>query len=75
METVVLGSYLRKQEKLPLVQKAVIKVDVLKFFLQIAWETKDLDTKKYIILSKYLHEVGKMLGGWTKQLSKETPSF
>lgn len=38
----------------------------------ILWETKSLDTKKYIALSEILDEVGKMLGGWNGQLAKNS---
>jgi len=47
---------------------------VLKFFLQIAWEIKALENKKYIALSEKLNEVGKMLGGWRKGLENKTPA-
>ena len=56
---------------MPYVQKAIAKLDLIKFFLQITWEIKALDNKKYIILSEKLNEIGKMLGGWYRQLSKE----
>ena len=75
IEHIVVASYLSKQDKLPYLKKATIKLDVLKFFLQVAWEIKALDTKKYITLSEKLDEVGRMLGGWIKQLSKENPHF
>jgi len=35
------------------------------------WETKSLDNKKYIALSLPLDEIGKMLGGWNGQLTKQ----
>jgi len=66
-----IASYLSKQEKLPYLQKASGKLDLLKFFLQIAWEIKAMDNKKYIIVSEHLGEIGKMLGGWSKGLQKE----
>ena len=47
--------------------KASEEFDMLKFFLQISWEIRALDDKKYIALSGYLTEIGKMLGGWIKQ--------
>jgi len=50
-------------------------IDVLKFFLQVAWEIKALDNKKFIELSEKLIEIGRMLGGWNKQLLEETPAF
>lgn len=54
-------------------QKAVTKLDLLKFFLHIAWEIKALDNKKFILLSEKLNEIGKMLGGWFRQLNNENP--
>lgn len=70
-----MASYLSREKKLPVVRHAAAKLDLLKFFLQVAWEIKTLDNKKYITLSERLDEIGKMLGGWLKQLSKENPSF
>lgn len=55
---------------MPVLQKANGKLDLLKFFLQISWEIKILDNKKYIVLSEQLNEIGKMIGGWSKGLQK-----
>ena len=70
-ELAFLASYFYKAQKLPYVQKAVVKLDLLKFFLQISWEIKAIDNKKFILLSEKLNEIGKMLGGWLRQLTKE----
>jgi len=40
----------------------------------IAWEIKTLDNKKFIILSEKFNEIGKMLGGWCRQLNRENPA-
>jgi hypothetical protein len=74
IELLFTASYLNKEQKLPYLQKASGKLDLLKFFLQIAWEIKAIDNKKYILLSEQLNEIGKMLGGWTRGIQKETPS-
>jgi hypothetical protein len=66
------ASYLKREQKLPYVQKAAAKIDLLKFFLQIAWEIKALDNKKYVILSERFDEIGRMLGGWLKQIANPT---
>lgn len=66
-EYIFIASRLAREQKLPFLQKASAKLDLLKFFLQIAWEIKSLDNKKYIALSECLNEIGKMLGGWQKQ--------
>ena len=37
----------------------------------VLWETKSIDNKKYINLSLKIDEIGKMLGGWSGQLTKQ----
>ena len=71
LEAIVTASFLNQTEKLPYVRLAVRKIDTLKIFLMILWETKSFDNKKYIALSVRLDEVGKMLGGWSGQLIKQ----
>ena len=68
IELIFISQYLKKEQKLPALQKANTKFDALKFFLQLLWETKCISTKQYGFLSEKLGEVGKMLGGWLKQL-------
>lgn len=72
VELLFTASYLPRLEKPPLLHKANSKLDVLKFFLQVAWELKALDNKKYITLSESLNEIGRMLGGWRKGLESKT---
>ena len=67
-ENIIKAGYSDKVEKQIFLKRASVKLDLLKFFLQIAWEIKSLDNKKYINLSEKLNEVGKMLGGWIKSL-------
>ena len=66
IEYIFTASHKNKENKLTFLNKASDKLDLLKFLLQIAWEIKVLDNKRYIILSKGLDEVGRMLGGWIK---------
>lgn len=73
-ELLFIASRLPKDHKLSYLNKASIKLDLLKFFLQIAWDLKAIDAKKYVMLSEHLNEIGKMLGGWIKGLQqKQTP--
>ena len=75
IELLLTASYLGKEQKLPYLQKAGNKLDILKFFLKIAWEIKAIDNKKYILLSEHLNEIGKMVGGWSKGLQKRNPAY
>ena len=72
-ELVLTASYSSKEQKLPVIQKASVRLDTLKFFLHIGWKLKAFDNKKYAELSRPLAEVGKMLGGWQKQAVMQTP--
>ncbi len=71
MEMVSSASFLPKTEKLPFIKIAIRKLDVVKILIMILWETRGIDSKKYIALSLPLDEAGKMLGGWQGQLIKQ----
>jgi len=66
IENTIKAGYSSKIEKEIFLKRASVKLDLLKFFLQVAWEIKSLDNKRYIRLSEKLDEVGKMLGGWIR---------
>lgn len=71
IESILVASFLEKQDKLPFIKKAIISLDTLKFLLYILWEIKALDNKKYITLSEQLAKAGKQLGGWHGQILKQ----
>lgn len=71
IEAIAIASFLAREEKHPWVRLAIRKADTLKILLMVLWETKSLDNKKYIALSVKLDEVGRMLGGWSGQITKQ----
>lgn len=73
IELILTAGFTAREYKPALVQKASIKLDTLKYFMQLAWELKALDNKQFSVIAAPLAEAGKMLGGWQKQLVKETP--
>ncbi len=75
IELTFTASYQPKDRKLVYLDKVTTKFDLLKFILRVSWETKSLDTKKYIALSEPLAEIGKMIGGWTNKIKKETQTL
>jgi len=54
-----------------IVKVAIRKCDAIKFLLLILFETNSLEQKRYITLSESLDEIGRMLGGWHGQLTKQ----
>ena len=72
IEALAIATFLSRDEKLPYVRLAIRKLDTIKVLLLILLETKSLDTKKFITLSEKFEEVGRMLGGWYGQLTKQS---
>jgi len=68
LENLLAASHTNKQNKVKFLAKAAIKLDLLKILLRLSEDTKTLQTKKYLVLSEKLQEIGRMLGGWIKSL-------
>jgi hypothetical protein len=68
------ASYQPPELKIITLGKTISRLDVMKFFLQIAWENKLIPNEKYIELSKNLDGIGRMFGGWKKGLESKTPA-
>lgn len=68
IELIITARYLAREQKLPILQKVSIKLDLLKILLRLSQQTKCLDNNKYQELASQIVEVGRMLGGWIKTL-------
>jgi hypothetical protein len=66
IEDIITASQLSKSEKVPTLQNASIKLDVLKVLIRCCKDLKIIDNKNYLLLESKLQEIGKMLGGWIK---------
>ncbi|OGH15099.1 MAG: hypothetical protein A2860_00205 [Candidatus Levybacteria bacterium RIFCSPHIGHO2_01_FULL_37_33] len=70
-KNIISAAYISGEQKLPAIEKAITNVNFLKILIRLAKDTKALDNKKYILLEQDLQEIGRMLGGWKKSVSKE----
>ena len=57
-----------KNNKLPILNLARIKIEVLKRLIRITQELNIIEKKKYIDLESDLQEISKMVTGWIKYL-------
>ncbi len=64
-------SYMSPEQKIPFLSKAITKLDVLKFFIQFAWENKLIPTDKYSEFVLKFEEIGRQLGAWRKGLQSK----
>lgn len=72
LEQIFVSQYLSGEQKANRLTICISKLEGVKFFLQIAWENKCLPNEKYAALSTDLDEIGRMLGGWKKDIEKKT---
>ncbi len=74
LECTFMAAYLPPEQKIIMLGKTISRLDILKFFFQLAWENKLMPKDHYITLSQKLDEIGRMLGGWRKGLLSKTPA-
>ena len=67
------ASYLSQQQKATAIQAAVVRLDLVKFFLLVGWEINMITDKQYAHVSAPLVEASKMLVGWRESVEKKTP--
>jgi hypothetical protein len=69
IESLLLAGYAKRQEKLGIIAHASAKLDLLKFFLQTAWEMKIVENGTYVRVADPVNEIGRILGGWRKRIA------
>lgn len=70
LEYLIEASYGDKMKKLFVLEKASIKLNLLRFMIRLMKETRTFDIKKYVTLQKIIDEIGRMLGGWIRSIPK-----
>ena len=68
LELAYIAYFSEKKKKLERVIKCISILDALKFLIYISWEVKFISNKAYEDLVLKLNDIGKMFGGWRKNL-------
>lgn len=70
LESIMAASQMAKREKLPVLERASVKLNFLRVFIRLMHETKGIDMKKYVALQELIDEIGRMLGGWIRSVKQ-----
>ncbi len=62
------AGYSRSQYRAALLEKASVKLNMLRLFIRLMKDTKTLDTKKYVSLQEIIDDIGRQLGGWSRSV-------
>ncbi len=73
LEALRKASYASANTKLASLDEAIGRVDAIRFFIQIAWESGLMAQIHFITLGRDVEEIGRMVGGWKKGLLAKTP--
>lgn len=68
LELLIQGGWAKKDEKSYYLDKANVKLDLLKLLIRLSKDVKAIPEKHYLKLEEDLQEIGKMLGGWIRSL-------
>lgn len=68
LETFISGYYSQKPEKIILLRKANLKLELLRHLVRIYYEMHYINLHKYEVISKSINEIGAMNGGWIKSI-------
>ena len=59
-----------KSDKLPVLESVSKNLNLLRVLLRLAKDTKTVDIKYYDQMQAEIDEIGRMLGGWIKQVKQ-----
>jgi len=71
LENILLASQMPKSEKLPILEKSSVKLNLFRVFIRLSKEVKAIDNKKYLLLQESTDKIGRMLGGWIKSVKTD----
>jgi len=66
IEALLSAGYGERTSKISALERASMKLNVLRFLIRLMKETRALDNKKYTALQEVIDEIGRMLGGWLR---------
>ena len=66
IEGVLEASQLSKDNKLPILEKTSLKLNLLRVLIRLMKDVKSITLKNYASMEEQIDEIGRMLGGWIK---------
>jgi hypothetical protein len=68
LELTYTAYFTQKDKKSEKLSECILVLDTLKFLISVAWEGKIISNKQCEDVSVKLEEVGRMFGGWKKNI-------
>ncbi|OGZ79165.1 MAG: hypothetical protein A2358_04200 [Candidatus Staskawiczbacteria bacterium RIFOXYB1_FULL_37_44] len=72
LELIRKAIYTPVDKKVILLEEISKKIDSLRFFVQLLWETHLIPDKQYISVAVDIENIGRIVGGWKKGIISKT---
>lgn len=69
IELLIEAGYAVQNDKIVLLDKASVKLNILRMLIRLMKENHTFDTKKYVVLQEIIDDIGRQLGGWIRSSS------
>ncbi len=66
IKDILAASQTRQAEKIPILERASVTLNLLRVFIRLMKEIKTIDSKKYVALQTMIDDIGRQLGAWIK---------
>lgn len=66
LEGILEASQLSKNQKLPILERTSLKLNLFRVFIRLMKDVKTIDLKTYAKFEANIDEIGRMLGGWIR---------
>ena len=71
IESLLLAAQTQASGKTATLERASVKLNLLRFLIRLLKEVKAIDIKKYTTLQEMINEIGRMLGGWIRSTASK----
>ncbi|MFN9031081.1 MAG: diversity-generating retroelement protein Avd [Betaproteobacteria bacterium] len=72
LDCLIEAAYTR--DRLPLLRRANLELEKLRFWMRLANELRHLDFKRYEFAARAIDDIGRQVGGWIKQQGAPAPA-
>ena len=68
IESIAKAGHAKKDWKVPLLEQAIVSLELLKVLVRLGQDTRCLNQKQYLEMQERMQEIGRMLGGWRRSI-------
>lgn len=68
LEAIIQAGSAKKEFKIPFLERALMKMEIVKVFVRLGADTRNIPTSLYLELQEMIQTICRMLGGWRRSM-------